>query len=65
MTKRTKLVPAKWLTLTGLNSFPGPIAPTILVLHTKEEGSFGIKLDQKAIDAIRRELDQLEHGLRE
>jgi hypothetical protein len=64
MAKRSKLVPAQWLTLTGLQSMPGPMAPNILILNTKEKGWFGIKLDQNAIDAIRKELDKLELGLR-
>lgn len=63
MAKGTNLEVGKWLTLKGVASFPGPISPNILVLHTEESGTFGIKLDRKTIDALRSELDQLEQGL--
>jgi hypothetical protein len=61
--RRTKEL--KTVTVTGSQSVASPNGHVAIVLYTKEVGPIAFEVDQKAIDALRREIAVAEKFLRE
>ena len=59
---KIKLVPR--LTVIGSETLTVPNGTTALCLHTREFGQIAFVVDERAIEAIRKQLDKLERSFR-
>jgi hypothetical protein len=53
------------VTVTGSQSVAGPDGHVAIVLYTKEAGPIAFEVDQRALDALRREVAAAETFLRQ
>ena len=65
MTKRGQTRELRTVTVTGSQSVAGPDGHVAIVLYTKEVGPIAFEVDQKAIDALRRDIAAAEAILRQ
>jgi ribosomal protein L25 (general stress protein Ctc) len=65
MDKARETKPLRTVTVTGSQSVAGPDGHVAIVLYTKEAGPIAFEVDQRAIDALRREIAAAETFLRQ